>query len=222
MNELYANIAQAATRFGAQKVVLFGSRARGDFQPRSDVDLAVFGMPKENEAAFRNAVEDLPTLLAFDVVFVGPGTSPALLENIRKDGIPLMDKRKEKAANLQAAVERLKQAIAEYTAHQYESMRDGAIQRFEFCAELAWKALREYLLEQGYTEVNSPKAVMKQAYADGILSDDAAWLQMMQDRNITSHLYDEAAANAIYQKIEESYCAMLTQLAARLNQGFMD
>ena len=59
---------------------------------------------------------------------------------------------------------------------------------------------------------------MKQAYADGILSDDAAWLQMMQDRNITSHLYDEAAANAIYQKIEESYCAMLTQLAARLNQ----
>ena len=129
-----------------------------------------------------------------------------------------MDKRKEKAANLQAAVERLKQAIAEYTAHQYESMRDGAIQRFEFCAELAWKALREYLLEQGYTEVNSPKAVMKQAYADGILSDDAAWLQMMQDRNITSHLYDEAAANAIYQKIEESYCAMLTQLAARLNQ----
>lgn len=217
MNELYANIAQAATRFGAQKVVLFGSRARGDSQPRSDVDLAVFGMPKENEAAFRNAVDDLPTLLAFDVVFVGPSTSPALLENIRKDGIPLMDKRKEKAANLQAAVERLKQAIAEYTAHQYESMRDGAIQRFEFCAELAWKAAQDYMQAQGYLDVHSPKAVMRKAYAEHIITDEAGWLALLDARNQTSHLYDDEVASAVYQAIEGTYLPLLRALSEKLS-----
>lgn len=207
----------AAARKHAQRVVLYGSRARGDHQPESDIDIAFFG---SNEGFFRfeTCMEQLPTLLEYDLVHVSEKTSPAFAENIKKDGIVLMDASVVKIQQLRNALSRLEEAIAEYRQTGSTVVRDGAIQRFEFCAELAWKALREYLLEQGYTEVNSPKSVMKQAYADGILSDDAAWLQMMQDRNITSHLYDEAAANAIYQKIEESYCAMLTQLAARLNQ----
>ena len=67
------------------------------------------------------------------------------------------------------------------------------IQRFEFCTELAWKTLREYLLDQGYTEINSPRATLKQAFAEGIITDEA-WLTMLADRNMTSHVYDDATA----------------------------
>lgn len=220
MDKLYASITEAAERTGAQKVVLFGSRARGDHRERSDIDLAVFGMPDHTQHIFRDAVEDLPTLLDFDLVFVSDQTDPALLANIRKDGIILMDKTNQKLINLTIAVERLQEALAEYSAHGFSSMRDGVIQRFEFCVELAWKALREYLIHQGYCEINSPKAVMKQAYADGILPDEGAWLQLIQDRNLTSHIYDEATADKIYHNIADRYCAMLDGLAKQLSKLF--
>ena len=47
MDELYLRLAALARRFGAKRLVLFGSRARGDNRPNSDIDLAVYGMPPE-------------------------------------------------------------------------------------------------------------------------------------------------------------------------------
>lgn len=217
MQKIYETIAQLALENRASKVVLFGSRARGDHQERSDIDIAVYGMPESNQTAFRDALDALPTLLDFDVVFVNENTSPALIANILKDGVTIMDKAKEKAANLTVAVARLQEAISDYSTHKFLSMRDGAIQRFEFCAELAWKATREYLIEQGYADINSPKSVMKQAYADGLLDNEEAWLQLMQDRNLTSHIYDETTADTIYRRIEQSYCKLLQGLATLLS-----
>lgn len=49
---LYHQLADLAAKYGAQKLVLFGSRARGDNTPRSDIDLAVYGMPKQNQSLF--------------------------------------------------------------------------------------------------------------------------------------------------------------------------
>ena len=65
------------------------------------------------------------------------------------DGVILMDKMQEKYEKLVQAVQRLDEAIADYDQMGLDSIRDGVIQRFEFCAELAWKTLREYLLDQG-------------------------------------------------------------------------
>lgn len=79
------------------------------------------------------------------------------------------------------------EAIVDYDQMGLDSIRDGVIQRFEFCVELAWKTLREYLLDQGYTEINSPKSVMKQAFADrysGSLkkAGSISWMPAMKPR----------------------------------------
>ena len=79
MNDLKPALAQLAKDCGARKLVLFGSRARGDNRPRSDIDLAVFGM------------DDLPTLLKYDVVFIDDYTSPELLAEIDRDGVILYE-----------------------------------------------------------------------------------------------------------------------------------
>ena len=61
---LQSQIAQLGARYGATKIVLFGSRARGDNHPRSDIDLAIYGMPERQQAPFYFAVEEeLQTLL---------------------------------------------------------------------------------------------------------------------------------------------------------------
>lgn len=86
---LAAQLADLAHQHGAQRLVLFGSRARGDHKERSDIDLAVYGMPEQNRASFWLDAEELPTLLKFDIVHISPATNPEFLHNIEKDGVTL-------------------------------------------------------------------------------------------------------------------------------------
>ena len=88
-NNLATQLADLARQHGAQRLVLFGSRARGDHRERSDIDLAVYGMPKEHQAAFWLDAEELPTLLKFDIVHIIPGLNPKFIANIEKDGVTL-------------------------------------------------------------------------------------------------------------------------------------
>ena len=216
MKKLYSQIAKLGAQYGAAKVVLYGSRARGDHRERSDIDLAVFGMKEAQQAAFREAIGQLPTLLDFDLVFITERTSPALLQNIQKDGKVLMSKFSEKYEKFQNALARLCESVNDYKNFSNSTMRDGVIQRFEICTELAWKTAREYLLDQGYTEVNSPKSVMRRAYADGLLADEAGWLALLDARNITSHIYDDAEAADVFKKIENKFIPLFQALADKL------
>lgn len=202
---------------GAEQLKLFGSRARDDYRERSDIDLAVFGLEPSRRERFIEGVEALPTLLKFDLVFMGPDTDETLRQNIEREGIALMGKLDEKYAKLSLATARLREGIDEYARSRSDTVRDGVIQRFEFCAELAWKAAREYLIEQGHADINSPKAVMRQAYADGLVDDGELWCALLNDRNLTSHIYDEATASAVFGRISTDYLSMFQLLISRLS-----
>ena len=231
MEELYNQLAALARRYGAKRLVLFGSRARGDNRPNSDIDLAVYGMPEDNRAEFWMHCEELPTLLKFDIVHV---LSYAILRAAGEQGCfdPAfritvddrviscllhalhLDKLHEKYDRFTAAVARLREALDDYKKFPLDSVRDGTIQRFEFCTELAWKTMREYLLDQGYTNINSPKEVIKQAFAFGMIDDQKAWVELLNDRNLTSHVYDEATAAAIFARIEGQYLPLFDSVTA--------
>lgn len=216
MTDLYAGIAALGRKHGADKIVLFGSRARGDNRERSDIDLAVYGIPADRQGVFWADIDDLPTLLDFDIVHMDHCTDPQLISNIETDGVIIMSKMQEKYNKLVQAVDRLREAIEDYQRAPLASIRDGAIQRFEFCTELVWKTLREYLIDQGYTDLNSPKSVMRQAYADGLVDNEQAWIDLLNDRNLTSHIYDEATAARIYDLIVSRYCPMFAAIIDKL------
>lgn len=75
---------------GIQKVILFGSRARGTNRERSDVDLAVSG---GNIRDFRfDMEEEAQTLLMFDVVDLDHRISEELQEEIERDGVVIYEK----------------------------------------------------------------------------------------------------------------------------------
>ena len=218
MQQLYAQLAALARKYGARRLVLFGSRARGDNRPNSDIDLAVYGMPREKQTPFWIDCDDLPTLLKLDISFIRDGMDAKFLQNIEKDGVELMDKFQEKYDKLIAAVARLREALADYKKTPLDSIRDGTIQRFEFCTELAWKTMREYLLDQGYSEINSPKAVIRQAYAFGMIKDEQSWLALQTDRNMTSHVYDEETAKEIFERIENTYLKLFDDVVAYMKE----
>lgn len=88
--EIKQNIIELAEKYNLSKVILFGSRARGDNGGRSDIDLAVSG---GQVARFSIDVEeDIPTLLFFDVVNLDGPVQPELLASIHQDGVVLYEK----------------------------------------------------------------------------------------------------------------------------------
>ena len=216
MEKKFKDIIAVGQKHSADKIILFGSRARGDHREKSDIDIAVYGIPKEKHFAFSQDIGNIPTLLQFDIVFVSSETPEALINNINRDGVMLMNKYDQKLGKFIEATKRLEEALNEYEKYAISSSRDGVIQRFEFCTELAWKSTREYLLSEGYVDINSPKTVMKQAYADNLIEDDEAWLELLYSRNLTSHIYDDNTASDIFNNIKNKYLHLFKELIAKL------
>lgn len=79
-----------AEKCNIEKIILFGSRARGDFKERSDIDLAVLG--EETDKFSILADEETSTLLKYDIVDLNKPVQEELLESIKKEGIVLYEK----------------------------------------------------------------------------------------------------------------------------------
>ena len=94
--------------------------------------------------------------------------------------------------------------------------KDGVIKRFEFTFELAWKTLQDKLYDEGYLSTKGPKPVIKQAFNNGIITDGQAWIDMLTDRNNSTHLYDESAAVHIFDRIQITYFKLLQELKSKL------
>ena len=89
--QVHRGIMDLAKKYGLKKVILFGSRARGDNWERSDVDLAISGGNRTMFSLDVDEIEIVPTLLMFDVVDMDSGCNRELLEEIRRDGIVLYE-----------------------------------------------------------------------------------------------------------------------------------
>lgn len=114
-----------------------------------------------------------------------------------------MNRLKEKLKDFQNAYDRLIEGLEmEKTS---SIIIDGVIQRFEFTFELSWKLMKAYLEYQGFEEAKSPRSTIRLAYQNGIIEDGDQWIDMMIDRNRTSHIYDEEQAKEIYSKIKEKH-----------------
>lgn len=114
---------------------------------------------------------------------------------------------KEMYVDFKKALARLKEALEEDLG-KGSIVIDGAIQRFEFTFELAWK-LGKAMLSYSGIEADSPRFVIKEAYKAKIFADGQGWIDMLEDRNKTAHIYDEKSAKEIYKKIKKSHLPLL-------------
>jgi nucleotidyltransferase substrate binding protein (TIGR01987 family) len=97
--------------------------------------------------------------------------------------------------------------IAKKPHQKDRSNIDATIQRFEFTIELFWKLLKAILEDKGVM-VQYPKEILQEAYKGRLIHDEVSWLQMLKDRNLTSHTYDEKLADQIFHHIQ-SYLPVL-------------
>lgn len=84
IQEILEEIQRISRQYGAREVILFGSRAKGTETERSDIDIAVSGA--ENFDELEEAIQEIPTLLSFDVVNMDTCRNELLLREIREYG----------------------------------------------------------------------------------------------------------------------------------------
>lgn len=111
--------------------------------------------------------------------------------------------------NFESCFKRLHKAVSLEKLSDLE--RAGSIQLFELTFELAWKTLKDYLESEGYN-VKSPRETIKQAYQSEMIDDGHGWLQMLEQRNILTHIYNEEESVLAETKIKNDFFPLLENM----------
>ena len=98
----------------------------------------------------------------------------------------------------------------------------GVIDKFFIQFELGWKVLKELLVYEGVAaaQSGSPRQIVKEAYKFFACIDEEVWLSMLSQRNNMAHIYDEAAAKDLVQKIIKDYIPAFSQLETSIIERY--
>jgi nucleotidyltransferase substrate binding protein (TIGR01987 family) len=123
---------------------------------------------------------------------------------------------KQRYINYERALKELEAAVALAEARELSKLeQQGIIQCFEYTYELAWKTLKDFLAENGFTDLIGSRETFREAFKQGILSNGEIWMQMLKSRNLTSHIYDAETVNAIAKLIIETYFSYFQELNSK-------
>lgn len=123
---------------------------------------------------------------------------------------------RERFEDYKKAFERMSEALDKKEFSELE--KDGVIQRFEFTFELAWKTLKDYLEDQSFADISSPKKAIRKAFESGLIGDGDVWIEMQEDRNRMSHLYNQSESEKIFKNIKNKYAKALNDLVVALEK----
>lgn len=96
-----------------------------------------------------------------------------------------------------------------------ELEKDGVIQRFEFTFELMWKSLKIFLYDEGI-ECKSPRDCLRKAFKYGIIKNEEIVLDMLIDRNNSTHIYNKDESEEIFQRIKSDYITELKKIYKKI------
>jgi nucleotidyltransferase substrate binding protein (TIGR01987 family) len=111
-----------------------------------------------------------------------------------------------KREQTERALTRLQELVPPYLEDKENIiLRDAMIQRFEYSTEAFWKYLKAYLLTEHNLPANSPREVIRTGLNAKLYREEISkeLLQMLDDRNLTSHTYVEKLAESIARRIPD-------------------
>jgi len=102
----------------------------------------------------------------------------------------------------------LEEALA---AEKTDISKDASILRFVFCVELSWKSAKKIM----GTSATAPKQVIREMAQNGYIEDVDFWLKSIDQRNLSSHTYNEKLAEEVFA-FAESFLYPAKQLLHKL------
>lgn len=99
----------------------------------------------------------------------------------------------------------------------------GMVALFEICFEQSWKAMKEILENEGFSEMRtgSPKQVLKTAYQANMIQDELLWLNALIARNNVAHSYNKEIATSIVHETKKNFYSMFLTLKEDLEKHWL-
>mgnify|MGYP006249033767 FL=1 len=110
---------------------------------------------------------------------------------------------KQRFHNYQKALSQLQKFIDKGDLNELEEQ--GLIQAFEYTYELAWNVMKDFFKEKGVQNIFGSRDAITEAFKQDIITDGECWMNMIKDRNQTSHTYNEETAERIAANITGQY-----------------
>ena len=128
----------------------------------------------------------------------------------------------KKYENFVAAFENLKD-IYDYSEPYGNVELTGLVGLFEICFEQSWKAMKEILEANGFSEgrTGSPKQILKTAYSAGMIEDEDMWLDALVSRNNVAHAYNKDIALEIVRNTKDRYFKLFETLVVNLKEDWL-
>ena len=193
-----------------ERIYLYGSQVTGEATPTSDIDIAFDDKDFRSTYLIKEEIEKLSTLLKIDVVNIA-FTEERFRKRITATGKVLYSATKQLRAedsllNFSKALERFASAVDRqedfFDKGDDDIYLDLVVKRFEFTFEMSWKAIKRYL---DFTGIGcmSPRGCYKEAFSQGLITEEDIWLDMIEMRNLSSHVYDEEEIKGILEKLDK-------------------
>jgi nucleotidyltransferase substrate binding protein (TIGR01987 family) len=125
---------------------------------------------------------------------------------------------KQRFQNYKKALLTVKNAVELAASRELSELeKQGLIQGFEFTFELAWNVMKDYLEDQGITNIIGSKNAVRHAFNKGLIEDGQVWMDMIKDRNLASHVYDDETAEDLFSAIVNTYCHQFNVLMEKMS-----
>jgi nucleotidyltransferase substrate binding protein (TIGR01987 family) len=192
------------------RIYLYGSRVTGEAKDTSDIDIAYDDKDAKSHYKILDEVENIATLVKIDIKNIAFSEN-RFKNRVRSTGKVLYSASKKLRAedglyNFSNALKRFNEALEKRNTLKKEGFEDIIldliVKRFEFTYEMSWKALKRYLDYNGI-EAQYPRELFKEAYTLGLIENQYVWLDMIEMRNLSSHIYNEYEIEAILDKVDD-------------------
>ena len=209
-----------------ERIYLYGSRANGEAVQTSDIDIGYDDKAFRQNYLIEEDIQKLPTLIKIDVKNIA-FTEERFRNRVISTGKVLYSASKKQRFedglyNFQKAYEKFRKAIAgkdEYYDQGFGDIYlDLIVKRFEFTYEMSWKAIKRYLDYIGLG-CTGPRMCFKEAFTQRVIEHEEIWIDMIEQRNLSSHIYDEDEIKEILEKVvayQDAFAGLLLNLEERL------
>ena len=101
--------------------------------------------------------------------------------------------------------------------------KEGMVKRFEYCTELAWKTMKDYLESQNLVFAQiTPRVVIKEAIAAKVIALGDDWMELLDARNEMSHTYNFKRFEKVIEEIDKKYLSCFGELYEKLAEADLD
>ncbi len=117
---------------------------------------------------------------------------------------------KQRFENYKKAYSQFNKFLSKKDLNELE--KQGLVQSFEYTHELAWNLMKDFLQYEGIQNLIGSRSTTREAFDKGIISEGQIWINMIESRNKTVHLYEENILNDELDKIINQYAILFQEL----------